>query len=131
PRTSALHHRSGRPPQFAVFQSRWLRRRRPSLPPRRRLLSHSPRQGQGITTKNRPQSRERHMTEPQQAEEPKPERRLEKEIEINAPIEEVWRALTDALSWLTIEGLPNSIEVQAWLSAFAVDPSQIESFSVE
>jgi hypothetical protein len=33
--------------------------------------------------------------------------------------------------WLTIEGLPNSAEVQAWLSAFAIDPSQIESFRVE
>ena len=71
------------------------------------------------------------MSEPQQAEEPKKERRLEKEIEIDAPIGKVCRALTDALLWLTIEGLPNSIEVQAWLSAFAIDPSQIESFSVE
>jgi hypothetical protein len=33
--------------------------------------------------------------------------------------------------WLTIKGLPNSVEVQAWLSAFEVDPPQIESFSVE
>jgi len=71
------------------------------------------------------------MTEPQQAKEQKKERRLEKEIEIDAPIEEVWKALKDALLWRTIEGLPNSVEVQAWLSAFAVDPSQIESFSVE
>lgn len=37
--------------------------------------------------------------------------------------------LNDALLWLTIEGAPGSIEVQAWLSAFAIDPSRVESFN--
>jgi uncharacterized protein YndB with AHSA1/START domain len=36
------------------------------------------------------------MTEPKQAEEPKKERRVEREVEINAPIGEVSKALTDA-----------------------------------
>jgi len=35
------------------------------------------------------------MTEQRQAEEPKKERRIEREIEVAAPIEEVWKALTD------------------------------------
>ena len=46
------------------------------------------------------------MSEPQQAEEPKKERRLEKEIEIAVPIEEVWKALTDAnelARWFPLE----------------------------
>jgi uncharacterized protein YndB with AHSA1/START domain len=38
------------------------------------------------------------------------------------------RELNDALLWLTIEGPPESIEVQAWLSAFALDPAQVEAF---
>jgi uncharacterized protein YndB with AHSA1/START domain len=36
------------------------------------------------------------MTEPKQAEERKKERRTEREVEINRPIENVWKALTDA-----------------------------------
>jgi hypothetical protein len=36
--------------------------------------------------------------------------------------------LNDALLWLSIEGAPGRIEVQAWLSAFSLDPSQVESF---
>jgi uncharacterized protein YndB with AHSA1/START domain len=36
--------------------------------------------------------------------------------------------LNDALLWLTIEGAPGSIEVQAWLSAFAVVPARVEGF---
>jgi uncharacterized protein YndB with AHSA1/START domain len=36
--------------------------------------------------------------------------------------------LNDALLLLTIEGTPGNIEVQAWLSAFALDPSRVESF---
>jgi uncharacterized protein YndB with AHSA1/START domain len=36
------------------------------------------------------------MTEPKPVEEPKTERRVEKEVEINAPVEEVWKVLTDA-----------------------------------
>jgi uncharacterized protein YndB with AHSA1/START domain len=46
------------------------------------------------------------MTEPKQAEEPKKERRLEREIEVNAPIEDVWKALTDAdglARWFPLE----------------------------
>jgi uncharacterized protein YndB with AHSA1/START domain len=46
------------------------------------------------------------MTEPKPAEEPKKERRLEKEIEIAVPIEEVWKALTDAnelARWFPLE----------------------------
>jgi uncharacterized protein YndB with AHSA1/START domain len=45
------------------------------------------------------------MTEPKPAEEPKKERR-EKEIEIAVPIEEVWKALTDAnelARWFPLE----------------------------
>ncbi|MHB8503161.1 MAG: SRPBCC family protein [Candidatus Acidiferrales bacterium] len=38
------------------------------------------------------------------------------------------RELNDALLWLAIEGSPGAIEVQAWLSAFALDPSQVEAF---
>lgn len=38
------------------------------------------------------------------------------------------RELNDALLWLTIEGVPGSIEVQAWLSAFGLQPSQVEAF---
>ncbi|MGB9463727.1 MAG: SRPBCC domain-containing protein [Candidatus Acidiferrum sp.] len=38
------------------------------------------------------------------------------------------RELNDALLWFTIEGSPGKIEVQAWFSAFALDPSQVESF---
>jgi uncharacterized protein YndB with AHSA1/START domain len=36
--------------------------------------------------------------------------------------------LNDALLWLTIEGCPGQIEVQAWLSAFSLDPSLVEAF---
>ena len=36
------------------------------------------------------------MTESKPAEEAKKERRIEREVEINASIEEVWKALTDA-----------------------------------
>lgn len=38
------------------------------------------------------------------------------------------RELNDALLWLTIEGPPDKIEVQAWLSAFSLDASQVEAF---
>lgn len=38
------------------------------------------------------------------------------------------RELNDALLWLTIEGVPGKIEVQAWLSAFSVAPAQVEGF---
>lgn len=38
------------------------------------------------------------------------------------------RELNDALLWITIEGPPDKIEAQAWLSAFAVPPSQVEAF---
>jgi hypothetical protein len=38
------------------------------------------------------------------------------------------REMNDALLWLTIEGAPGSIEVQAWLSAFALEPAQVEAF---
>jgi uncharacterized protein YndB with AHSA1/START domain len=38
------------------------------------------------------------------------------------------RELNDALLWLTIEGAPGSIEVQAWLSAFGVEPAQVSAF---
>lgn len=46
------------------------------------------------------------MTEPKQAEEPKKERRVEREVKINAPIAEVWKALTDAKElarWFPLE----------------------------
>lgn len=46
------------------------------------------------------------MTEAKQAEETKKERRIEKEIEINAPLEDVWKALTDAnelARWFPLE----------------------------
>jgi uncharacterized protein YndB with AHSA1/START domain len=36
------------------------------------------------------------MTETKQSEEAKRERRVEKEVDINASVEEVWKALTDA-----------------------------------
>jgi hypothetical protein len=39
------------------------------------------------------------------------------------------RELNDAVLWLTTEGAPGGIEAQAWLSAFAIDPSQLESLS--
>jgi hypothetical protein len=38
------------------------------------------------------------------------------------------RELNDALLWLTIEGSPGQIEVQARLSAFSLDPSKVEAF---
>lgn len=38
------------------------------------------------------------------------------------------RELKDALLWLTVEGAPGSIEVQAWLPAFALDLSRLEAF---
>jgi len=46
------------------------------------------------------------MTEPKQAEEPRKERRIEREIEIKAPLEDVWKALTDAnelARWFSLE----------------------------
>jgi uncharacterized protein YndB with AHSA1/START domain len=46
------------------------------------------------------------MTAAKQAEETKKERRIEKEIEINAPLEDVWKALTDAnelARWFPLE----------------------------
>jgi hypothetical protein len=38
------------------------------------------------------------------------------------------RELNEALLWLTIEGLPGKIEVQAWLSAFGLPEAQLEAF---
>jgi uncharacterized protein YndB with AHSA1/START domain len=38
------------------------------------------------------------------------------------------RELNDALLWLTIEGVPGSTEVQAWLSTFGLEASKLESF---
>ena len=38
------------------------------------------------------------------------------------------RELNDALLWLTIEGSPGKVEVQAWLSAFSLEPSRVENF---
>jgi hypothetical protein len=38
------------------------------------------------------------------------------------------RELNDALLWLKIEGCRGQIEVQAWLSALSLDPSQVEAF---
>ncbi len=38
------------------------------------------------------------------------------------------RELNDALLWITIEGPPDKIEVQAWLSAYSVPPAQVEAF---
>lgn len=38
------------------------------------------------------------------------------------------RELNDALLWLTIEGAPGSIDVQARLSAFALEPSKVQEF---
>jgi uncharacterized protein YndB with AHSA1/START domain len=52
------------------------------------------------------QNPEHSMTEPRQAEETKKERRLEREVEIDAPIEDVWKALTDAKElarWFPLE----------------------------
>jgi uncharacterized protein YndB with AHSA1/START domain len=46
------------------------------------------------------------MTEPKPAEEAKKERRVEREIEINAVVEDVWKALTDAnelARWFPLE----------------------------
>ncbi|HXJ05862.1 MAG TPA: hypothetical protein VNH65_12235 [Candidatus Acidoferrum sp.] len=46
------------------------------------------------------------MTEPKQAEEKKSERRLEKEAVIDGPVEEVWKAPTDAnelARWFPLE----------------------------
>jgi uncharacterized protein YndB with AHSA1/START domain len=46
------------------------------------------------------------MTEAKQAEETKTERRIEKEIEINAPLEDAWKALTEAnelTRWFPLE----------------------------
>jgi uncharacterized protein YndB with AHSA1/START domain len=46
------------------------------------------------------------MSEPKPAAEPKKERRIEREIEINAPIEDVWKALTDSnelARWFPLE----------------------------
>ncbi len=48
------------------------------------------------------------MTEPNPAEEPKRERRVQKEVKIDAPIEEVWKALTDADAWESLR-VANSI----------------------
>jgi hypothetical protein len=56
-------------------------------------------------TARQTQNRARILTEAKQAEETKKERRLEREIEIK-----------------------ESIEVQAWLSAFSVPSSQVEDF---
>jgi len=36
--------------------------------------------------------------------------------------------MNEALLWLTIEGLPGKIEVQAWLSAFGFSEAQLEAF---
>jgi uncharacterized protein YndB with AHSA1/START domain len=38
------------------------------------------------------------------------------------------RELNDALLWLTIEGTPDNLEVQLWLSAFAVEPARVRAF---
>lgn len=38
------------------------------------------------------------------------------------------RELNDALLWLTIEGTPGSIEAQAWLSAFGIEPARVKEF---
>jgi uncharacterized protein YndB with AHSA1/START domain len=38
------------------------------------------------------------------------------------------RELNDAVLWITIEGPPDKIEVQAWLSAYSVPPAQVEAF---
>lgn len=38
------------------------------------------------------------------------------------------RELNDALLWITIEGPPDKIEVQAWLSAFSVPQAQVDAF---
>jgi hypothetical protein len=90
------------------------------------------------------------MTEAKQAEETKKERRVEREIETAAPIEKVCKALADGkelarcfplearvtsgvggkifVSWgPAFEGPRDKIEVQAWLSAFALDPGQGEA----
>jgi uncharacterized protein YndB with AHSA1/START domain len=39
------------------------------------------------------------------------------------------RELNDALLWLTIEGAPGKIEVQAWLSAFGLPQSAVDEFA--
>jgi uncharacterized protein YndB with AHSA1/START domain len=53
------------------------------------------------------------MTEPKPAEEPKKERRLEREVEISAPIEGVWKALADATElarWFPLESFEKTWE---------------------
>jgi len=39
------------------------------------------------------------------------------------------RELNDALLWLTIEGSPGKIEVQAWLSAFGLPQPEVDKFA--
>jgi len=39
------------------------------------------------------------------------------------------RELNDALLLLTIEGLPGNIEIQAWLSTFSLQPSQVDAYA--
>jgi hypothetical protein len=38
------------------------------------------------------------------------------------------RELNGALLWITTEGPPDKIEVQAWLSAFSVPAEEVEAF---
>jgi len=38
------------------------------------------------------------------------------------------REMMDALLWLTIEGVPGNIEVQAWLSAFGLPGTSVDTF---
>jgi len=39
--------------------------------------------------------------------------------------------LNGALLWLTIEGVPGKIEVQAWLSAFGLPQSNVDRFALK
>jgi hypothetical protein len=41
------------------------------------------------------------------------------------------RELNDALHWLTIEGVPGKIEVQAWLSTFGLPQPEMEKCSAQ
>lgn len=39
------------------------------------------------------------------------------------------RELKDALLWLTIEGTPEQIEAQVWLSAFGLSATEVSAFA--
>ncbi len=39
------------------------------------------------------------------------------------------KELNDALLWVTIEGSPESLEAQVWLSAYAIPQAQVDEFS--